>query len=492
MMSVMSSKASCSSISSSEELGMRESRVEIHEESKVSEEAKSFYDAALQGDLEKFKKMLKDGKQPDPRWEVNPLRGVIESESPRLRIVEELLRCRSVDDFLLEPRCPSKGDTLLHLAAGIQKCTEDKEGAAARPDKANPEEMAASCSEKVAIYLIRSLDRYKCQRLLDDGTIYCIWSLPDHKKENVFKRQDFLEATNSEGNTALHIAAKNLRIFLVEEFLLEKRLRINLKNSAGKTAFDVITQECEDCTCLKGKRWVKPWRISIKLRAACAKQGDKLSKHEDEEEVVKEPRPGDLLLVSEDAWNVTTNTILVVATLALTLIFAAIFTVPQTLAPQDGNSNPSSPTKQIQKSLGHLTSFRVFIVSLTIACLFLIFIIIVVLLTITDQHEARAFVLCFSWFCFGINLLLFLIAYCIAIYIYMGYFFTYILIACCAAIATFLTGLLFYFGFGRTFKKTLSHILSSTLLHGFIFTLFSTFLPTNNVNRIISVLSFDT
>eukprot|EP00250_Pteridium_aquilinum_P022173 c25316_g1_i4 orf=260-1633(+) len=453
---------------------------------------KSFYDAALAANLEKLKEMLDEGKEPDPRWEVNPLRGVIESESPRLRIVEELLRCRSVDDFLLEPRCPSKGDTLLHLAAGIQKCTEDKEGAAARPEKASPEEMAASCSEKVAIYLIRSLDRYKCQRLLDDGTIYCIWSLPDHKKENVFKRQDFLEATNSEGNTALHIAAKNLRIFLVEEFLLEKRLRINLKNSAGKTAFDVITQECEDCTCLKGKRWVKPWRISIKLRAACAKQGDKLSKHEDEEEVVKEPRPGDLLLVSEDAWNVTTNTILVVATLALTLIFAAIFTVPQTLAPQDDNNNPSSPTEQIQKSLGHLTSFRVFIVSLTIACLFLMFIIKVVLLTITDQHEARAFVLCISWFCLGIMLLFFLIAYCIAIYIYMGYFFTSILVACCVGIALFSTSFLVYFGFVKAFWVTLKHILSSTLLHGFIFTLLSSFLHKSIVKCIFFILPFET
>eukprot|EP00250_Pteridium_aquilinum_P022172 c25316_g1_i3 orf=188-796(+) len=202
---------------------MRESRVEIQEESEVSEEAKSFYDAALAANLEKLKEMLDEGKEPDPRWEVNPLRGVIESQSPRLSIVEELLRRHSLDRFLLQPRCPSKGDTLLHLAAGIQK-----EGAAPPP-------------KKVAICLIRSLVHYKDIVTDKDGeTIYC-----HKKKENIFKRQRFLEATNNEGNTALHIAAKNLCISLVEEFLLEKRLRINLKNKAGKTALDVIIQECE-------------------------------------------------------------------------------------------------------------------------------------------------------------------------------------------------------------------------------------------------------
>eukprot|EP00250_Pteridium_aquilinum_P022175 c25316_g2_i1 orf=150-1382(+) len=391
--------------------------------SPVQDEAFKFYEAACLGDLEMFMKMLKAGSMPDPAWEVNPLRGVIEKSHMPVIAEEVLHRGNNVhllDTFLITPRCPTTGNTLLHLAAA-HKCEHEKDkkrkGATTQQSetKKTPQceqhnkETPQQCedkTEKVAIFLIRAL--------------------ADLDKE---KRRRFLDAVNNEGQTALHIAAANLRISLVHELLLEDGLKINQKNREQKTVFDVITEMCDSSNNIMSLGWMKPWKISIKLRAASARRASQLSSYEEEEKVYKETRVGDLLFSSDKAWNYTTNTILIVATLALTLIFTAIFTVPQTLAPQ-GSENDTKNTTQIlahnneytmilnlQKNLGHITSFRVFIVSLTLACLFLVFVIVVVLLTITDEHESRAFVLCISWFCLSIMLLFFLVAYVIVIYI---------------------------------------------------------------------------
>eukprot|EP00250_Pteridium_aquilinum_P022176 c25316_g2_i2 orf=158-1384(+) len=397
-----------------------ESKLEINESAdqglQATDDAVKFYRAAVEGvGPEEFEKM------PSPSWEVNPLRGVIEG-SRRLSIARKLLRLDegALDLFLLQPRCPTTGNTLLHLAAA-HKCEHEKDkkrkGATTQQSetKKTPQceqhnkETPQQCedkTEKVAIFLIRAL--------------------ADLDKE---KRRRFLDAVNNEGQTALHIAAANLRISLVHELLLEDGLKINQKNREQKTVFDVITEMCDSSNNIMSLGWMKPWKISIKLRAASARRASQLSSYEEEEKVYKETRVGDLLFSSDKAWNYTTNTILIVATLALTLIFTAIFTVPQTLAPQ-GSENDTKNTTQIlahnneytmilnlQKNLGHITSFRVFIVSLTLACLFLVFVIVVVLLTITDEHESRAFVLCISWFCLSIMLLFFLVAYVIVIYI---------------------------------------------------------------------------
>lgn len=278
--------------------------------------------------------------------------------------------------------------------------------------------------------------------------------------------------------------------------LKEKRLKINIKDNNSDTALDIMTKKCYGYSVKDD--WRKPWRISTMLRTARAKNSKKLGRYEDEEDAIRKPRAAEILVFDDDAWNLNINVIIVIATLTFTLIFAALFSVPQSLAPGDDDTNTLvglniSPTEMLdtkgdvhldlQESLSHNKPFQIFICSLTIYGFFTIVVVICLLTTITSNYSSRSMMVLFSWVSFAFMGLSLNLAYVIAIYMYMGSTFTYILMACVIFVFSFHLSLAYYFEIFTTIGVAYSDILRLTLLHGFIVSLLLSFLPKRIVEK---------